>query len=694
MLRYFASLLILFSVVLWAGSGASEEKKIRLQAEKINGDEGNLYARGHILLQYDDTLFMADFADYDKQHKRLVIYGKVKIVNPNGSRVETNKITLNITQGYVVFEKFFYSDREDLWFSSDQAEKKKDCYHLKQAIFSSCAVSNPDWHLGFSEAEYNTTTKYIKLKDIKFYVGKIPVFYFPYLSFSASKERSSGLLIPRFGYGAKEGFLYEQPLYWAISPQMDMEFNPQLRTQRGAGIYTTLRFADSSHSEGLVRTGYFSDKSAYTSEYDLKNSTHYGIEGKYDSSDLLGKYKPEGYSDGLYANISFFNDIDYLNLQKNSIDHLTDSYLKESRINYMFYDPNHYFGVNAKYFLDANHDSNKETLQELPSLRWHKYATNLGSDAFTYSVDTKLSHFTREKGTRSKQFEIAVPLAYQLSFLDEYLKVELSENIYAFAGRFDTDNIGKDSYHTLLVKHQAKFYADLIRPYSSGTHALGWSVVYTKQDHLGEGQAEYQQLDPSLRQDFLSDLLFDDKLTFSLNQYWYSPDLSLHAKQRVSQGYYPDSSEKWGDLRHELALGYGKWSIVNLFEYSFAYQNFSELSNKLLYQGDRLYLDVEHFWRKDLALGKVLTNEIALDAKYSYSKQVKFFGNVTYDLDQKYSKRWRSGILYDKGCWSVELSYQHDTKPVLENAGGGSINNDTFLVRLNLIPFGESEIRQ
>jgi len=42
----------------------------------------------------------------------------------------------------------------------------------------------------------------------------------------------------------------------------------------------------------------------------------------------------------------------------------------------------------------------------------------------------------------------------------------------------------------------------------------------------------------------------------------------------------------------------------------------------------------------------------------------------------------------------VELSYHHDTKPILETTGGGAISNNAFLVKLSLVPFGESEIRQ
>jgi len=548
--------------------------------------------------------------------------------------------------------------------------------------------------LGFSEADYNATSKYIKLRDIKFYIGETPIFYFPYLAFSTSRERSSGLLMPQLGYNTNEGLLYEQPIYWAISPSADLELDPQIRTNRSLGLYATLRFADSNHSEGFVRAGYFADDKAYTAKYNLENHTHYGVEAKYESSDLLGGHKSDGYRDALYANLVLFNDIDYLNLQKNRLPHLSDAYLKESRLNYLLYDQNHYFGLNAKYFLDANKESNKETLQELPSLRWHKYVSRFGSEYFSYSMDTRLSHFVREKGTQSGQLEITLPVKYHLSFLDDYLKVELGEELYAFAGNFDLNGTGRKQYNTLLATHKMKLYSDLVKPYEGGIHTLEWSAAYAHQDYLGDGLAAYNALNLSLRRDFLSHVPFDDKVTLALSQYWHGNDLALSAKQRISQIYYPDREKKWGDLRHELKLAYKNWEIENLLMYSFKYRNLSEMSNKLRYRDERLMIEAKHFWRKDLELRKVLTNEIAFDAYYQYDNKVKLFGGITYDLDQHYSKKWHSGFRYDKGCWSAELRYEHDTKPILETTGGGSISNNTFVVKLSLVPFGESEIRQ
>jgi len=692
MLKIFLSVFILLSVALWGKSEEMQRDRVVLQASTISGDDDYLYAKGKIALKHSNTLFLADAARYDKKCKHLVISGNVRIINPDGSRVKTDKITLEVEQKRVVFEKFLYKDKDDIWLSSDVAIKNEDCYELKDALFSSCLVDNPDWHMGFSEAKYNSKTKYIKLKDIKFFVGDTPIFYFPYLAFSTSKERSSGLLMPRIGYNSKYGLLYEQPIFWAINPSMDMEFNPQIRTNRSLGLYSTLRFADSNHSGGYLRLGYFADKDDYASKHNLKNAEHYGLEASYNSSDVLGSSKADGYSDGLYASLLLFNDIDYLNLQKSSLPHLSDSHLKESRINYMLFDDKNYFGLNARYFLDANKDSNQDTLQELPSMRWHKFVDDIGLENLTYSVDIGVYNYIRNRGSESKQVEISIPIKYHASFLDDYLKVEISEEIYLYSGYFDIDTIVNDDYSTVSATHKAKLYADMMKPYISGMHTLQWSLEYAKQSHKGKGVEEYEALDSGLRKDFLTRKPFDDKLTLSLNQFWHHNSLDLGAMQRVSQTYYPDRDEHWGDLRHELEFSYNKWRVINSFEYSFEYQGISELSNKIRYSDSRLYLNMEHFWRKNLEENDLLTNEIAFDVKYKYSNQIKLFGNVTYDLDEKYSKKWKTGILYSKGCWSAELSYTHDTSPILEKDGGGSIDSNTFLVKLNLIPFGGNEI--
>ncbi len=78
---------------------------------------------------------------------------------------------------------------------------------------------------------------------------------------------------------------------------------------------------DSAYSSGTLRVGYFKDKSAYVQEYDLQEDSHYGIEFNYASSKVFSDKLPEGFTDGLYVNTTYLNDIDYLNLQHSNLEH-------------------------------------------------------------------------------------------------------------------------------------------------------------------------------------------------------------------------------------------------------------------------------------------------------------------------------------------------------------------------------------
>jgi LPS-assembly protein len=115
---------------------------------------------------------------------------------------------------------------------------------------------------------------------------------------------------------------------------MDLEINPQIRTDRSQGVYSTFRFVDSNHSSGKIRVGYFKDKSSYTQEHGLTDDEHYGIEFNYESSKVFEKYLPDGFDDGLYVNTTYLNDIDYLYLQRTTLDHFGFSPIQQSRINY------------------------------------------------------------------------------------------------------------------------------------------------------------------------------------------------------------------------------------------------------------------------------------------------------------------------------------------------------------------------
>lgn len=54
------------------------------------------------------------------------------------------------------------------------------------------------------------------------------------------------------GFSEKEGFYYEQALFIAEQNWWDLELKPQIRTNRGSGLYSTFRFVDSKTSKALL----------------------------------------------------------------------------------------------------------------------------------------------------------------------------------------------------------------------------------------------------------------------------------------------------------------------------------------------------------------------------------------------------------------------------------------------------------
>jgi LPS-assembly protein len=178
-------------------------------------------------------------------------------------------------------------------------------------------------------------------------MGDIPILYFPYIGFSTNTERKSGLLYPSLGISSRDGFIYRQPIYIAVDPQWDIELDPQIRSLRGKGLFSTLRFVDTPNSYGTFTTGYFSNKSSYVNQYNIKNSSHYGYQFSYNSTELFSDNQKNS-RDGVYLDVTYLKDPDYLNLQKESVVELLYSSQIQSRINYYFDTPEYYTGVYGK----------------------------------------------------------------------------------------------------------------------------------------------------------------------------------------------------------------------------------------------------------------------------------------------------------------------------------------------------------
>jgi len=525
----------------------------------------------------------------------------------------------------------------------------------------------------------------MKVYDAKVYFWDIPIFYSPYLAFSTQKERSSGLLFPLFGYTEEEGFIYEQPIFWAISDNMDIEFNPQIRTHRSVGLYTTFRFVDSNHSSGELRVGYFKDKANYTEENNLPESSHYGLEFNYESSKLFSDKLPQGFTDGLYINSTFLNDIDYLNLQKTQLQHFGLIPLQESRLNYFLYNEDYYAGINAKYFIDTREGVNDdETMQILPAVQLHKYLDHFLWNNLTYNVDVQLKNFDRKEGLTLKQAEMKIPLAWTASFFDDFLNISLGEELYYSKFFFGNGTYVYDDFQYYSNIHKVKFFTDLTKNYDDFIHVLQPSLEYIKPGNESEKPVNFDMLTDEQKELFTVGLP-EEHYAFSLSHYFYDKDVKLTFYQRLSQKYYMNREYKFADINNEMQYNWKQWQFYNDLVYAPEFGKVRESSSRISLYQEAYNFTLGHSYKQVLEdqPNVIPANDLSFNFGYTLNDNIKLDGGFTYNLDDASSKQWRFGGTYKQDCWSMAASLRQDITP----RPTGFTTDNSFYVQFSFIPF-------
>jgi len=672
-------------VASFCSSTLFASSRVELNAQDINSSNQKLEASKDVVAFVNDSMIKAKHATYDKNSTMMLLRGDVDIVEYDGKNIAAKELYIDSDDQLSHYEDTFIATQEDFWLYSDKIERKKDQYNFGKSILSSCDIKNPDWIIGFERSKYDANSSKMKLYHAKVYAGDIPVFYSPYLSFSTRQERSSGLLFPLLSYNQNDGFIYEQPLYIAPYANWDIELNPQIRSNRSQGIYGTLRFKDSVDSYGSLRLGYFEDSADYTSQNNLKNNTHYGLQFLYDSSDFLGVSK--GFRDGLYANITLLNDIDYLNLQKEQMVSLlgTNSYIRESRLNYFIHNDDYYFGLYGKYFIDTSKIDNDDTIQELPTLHLHKSMTSI-YDNLLYSVDLKSYNYYRKDGVRAKKVDFFLPFTYSRSFLNDYLSFELSQNIYASKVYFtNQDDNRLENYKYYISYSQAEISSELTRVYDNYTHTVRPFIRYIKPSKQEESTIAYDDLIDEAKELFSIDLI-ESSLILGASQYLYNKRGKLKFYHRLFYYYYLDREEKLGDIRNEMGYNGETFTLYNNLIYSQERKKLKSSLSSVGFKGGDLYLRGTYYYSDNFTTTK--TKSLGFNMNYRVNDRLDILGGFNYDLDKNYKTQWRVGFKYDRDCWSFSALIKEDIQPILTTSGANSQENMSFTFQFNIVPFG------
>ena len=700
---------ILFLIPICVFSLSAAVQDVQLLADDVKQDKGIVTANKNVVVYSQEYLVTADCAVYDQNSSVIELFGNVNMMKGKDEVSRSNYAKLNLKNNNAAFESLFMMNKDmEVWMRSDESSSDSEYYRVRKAMVSSCNVQDPDWSITSSSAMLNKQSKFLHLFNPVFRIANVPVFYLPYFGFSTDTTRRTGLLPPELGYGKSEGFYYKQPVYFAPYNEWDLEFDPQIRTNRGAGIYGAFRFTDSPDSRGEISFGSFTDKNSYRAKQkgetsnraELKNKTHKGIGLKYERDKLIKYLSEADLQEGMWIDATKLNDIDYLNLKGRDDDY--DS-LVTSKFNYFIANDDHYFGAYAKYYIDTekigSKNENKDTLQELPSLQYHKFTDDIVLPNILYSIDLQSHRYDRKIGVRATQYEFTLPASVHVPLFDDSLTFSFYEYLYAsrinYENKINSFDDKREDKHTNFVNNYHKFalHTDLAKAYESFYHTLNFGAEYLLPGYRKGNLDDEFIYDKNLNEyeNFLAQDQSKEEVSGYLTQYFFNGSGRKVVKHSISQGYYTKDDE-YSNLKNAIYLyPFENFSLYNKLEYSHKDRELKKVQNGLYYTHDLFWINMLHTMKKSDSLAK---NSATKDSYFTSSAGVKLphqyslIGGWQYDVERSYTKSWRVGVLHQRKCWNYGLIYQHDVEPTTTTNGSASTKKSGIYFTINFYPMG------
>lgn len=152
---------------------------------------------------------------------------------------------LKASNNYSSLSSKFSGSRADAKLIVFEGQDKK---RLKDVRYTSCAPESNAWYIKASELELNDYSKSGSANNAFVEFLGVPIMYTPWMNFSYSDQRKSGLLAPTWGTTSRSGFEVLTPFYWNIRPNMDATLATRYLSKRGIQLQNEFRYLDDLYS--------------------------------------------------------------------------------------------------------------------------------------------------------------------------------------------------------------------------------------------------------------------------------------------------------------------------------------------------------------------------------------------------------------------------------------------------------------
>ncbi|WP_448587881.1 LPS-assembly protein LptD [Thermocrinis sp.] len=362
--------------------------------------DGWIHAKEEVEVYHENYYIKADSVRYNPTTKEIVAEGKVYVRSLDGKLEATGSyayIDLEKNAGYYLnaegrFERFH--------FQAKVFEKSGEIYTVEEGEITTCPPDRKEMVLCFSKARMDG--KYVFSTNNSIRLFKLPLFYLPFFAYPVG-ERRSGLLPPTVGSNSFNNFIYQQPIYWAISKDKDATLTLDLRDKQAKGINLEYRQAFFKENDLQTNLSFYKEPKPPREWWEGRalrafRENRYRLKFELNFGDFrAGLDLPSD---------PFFLEDTSLKATERTIPYLTTyvSYSKEFE--------RFFLDLSAKYFYDTTSPDNRSTLHRLPEAGIYWKPQEIIKGVF-FSTSLSYTNFYREVGLRGHRVlmfpEISIP---------------------------------------------------------------------------------------------------------------------------------------------------------------------------------------------------------------------------------------------------------------------------------------------
>jgi LPS-assembly protein len=203
---------------------------VEINSDQTRFEGGIAIAQGDVVVRYGDATIYCDYAEYDPQTHQVVLRGNVRLYREKYA-FTADRAIYNLQSKKLTMSDFGGPKAPFQVLGDTVLSQNENQYTVLNGLLTTSDSSKPDYQLRARKMRIYADDRII-LSNVTLFVGRTPVFWFPYVYQSLNNQFSYSLAP---GYNSTWGAYLLTALQFPLATDVSGEVHFDLRSLRGPG---------------------------------------------------------------------------------------------------------------------------------------------------------------------------------------------------------------------------------------------------------------------------------------------------------------------------------------------------------------------------------------------------------------------------------------------------------------------------